>query len=179
MFFFFSELCAILANLTQVGCHGNLWFIISQKHRTKNKDGRVEGSVLIFSCENSKITTNCWTAIHRKMLDSTPTPACCKRYPTSRAKEKPQQDCRRGNIAFSIIPQTGQRLLEGTNKTLCAPGLRKKSNDPHKRLSQTPLWVFECLLWRHRSAVTCHRDRGSGCNRLGRRSISPLGGGHH
>ena len=27
------------------------------------------------------------------------------------------------------------------------------------------LWMFECLLWRHRSSVTCHRDRGSGFGR--------------
>ena len=33
------------------------------------------------------------------------------------------------------------------------------------RLSQTCLWVFECLLWRHGSAVACFGDRGSGCSR--------------
>ena len=27
---------------------------------------------------------------------------------------------------------------------------------------------FECPLWRHRSAVTCHRDRDSGCSRAGK-----------
>ena len=32
-------------------------------------------------------------------------------------------------------------------------------------LSQTCLWVFECLLRRHGSAVACSRDRGSGCSR--------------
>ena len=35
------------------------------------EDGRVEGCVLIFSCENSKITTPCWTTIDRRMLHST------------------------------------------------------------------------------------------------------------
>ena len=39
----------------------------------------------------------------------------------------------------------------------------KRSSHFHKRLNQTCLWVFECLLWRHGSAVACHRDRGSGC----------------
>ena len=34
--------------------------------------------------------------------------------------------------------------------------------------------MFEHLLWRYRSAVDCHRDRGSGCSRLGY-DISPLG----
>ena len=40
-----------------------------------------------------------------------------------------------------------------------------------QRLSQTCLWVFECLLWRHRSAVTCHGDRGSARSRLGSHSL--------
>ena len=47
-----------------------------------------------------------------------------------------------------------------------------------QRLSQTCLWVFECLLRRYGSAVACHRGRGSGCSRLGC-GISPLGGGCH
>ena len=33
-------------------------------------------------------------------------------------KEKPQQDDRRGAIAFRIKPHTCQRCSEGTNKTL-------------------------------------------------------------
>ena len=38
------------------------------------------------------------------------------------------------------LPQDwGNRLLEGTNKTLCAPGPRRKEQWPHKRLSQTCL----------------------------------------
>ena len=35
----------------------------------------------------------------------------------------------------------GNRLLEDTNKTLCAPGTRRKEQWPHKRLGQTSLWV--------------------------------------
>ena len=38
--------------------------------------------------------------------------------------------------------------------------------------------MFESVLWRYRSAVDCHRDRGSGCRRLGY-GISPLGRSHH
>ena len=37
---------------------------------------------------------------------------------------------------------------------------------PH-RLSQTWLWVLECLLWRCRSKVACPKGRGSGCCRPG------------
>ena len=40
----------------------------------------------------------------------------------SRSKEKPQQDARRGEIAFRIKPHNWQRHLEGSNKILCAPG---------------------------------------------------------
>ena len=39
-----------------------------------------------------------------------------KRCPRPRAKEKPQQDGRRGKIAFRSKPHTLQRLLEGSNK---------------------------------------------------------------
>ena len=30
-----------------------------------------------------------------------------------------------------------------------------RTQGPHKRLSQTCLWVFECLLWRNGSALAC------------------------
>ena len=42
------------------------------------------------------------------------------------------------------------RLLEGTNKTLCAPGARRKEQCPHKTLSQTCLWVSTSLQQRLR-----------------------------
>ena len=45
-----------------------------------------------------------------------------KDAPRPRAKEKPQQDGRKGEIAFRLKPHTCQRCLEGSNKTLCAPG---------------------------------------------------------
>ena len=53
------------------------------------------------------------------------------------------------------------RLLEGTNKTLCVPGARKKKPYPHKRLSQTCLWVSWSLWWRHGLTVACCRVRGT------------------
>ena len=40
-----------------------------------------------------------------------------------------------------------------------------------QRLSQTCLWVFDCLLWWHGSAVACCRGTGSGCNRPGSHSM--------
>ena len=47
-----------------------------------------------------------------------------------------------------------------------------------QRMSQTCLWVFECLLWSYGSAVACYRGRGCRCSRPGY-GISPLEGGHH
>ena len=41
--------------------------------------------------------------------------------------------------------RTGETLLEGTNKTLGAPGPRRKEQWPHKRLTQTCLWVSRSL----------------------------------
>ena len=53
------------------------------------------------------------------MLDPTK-----KIYPTFKAKERPQQDGRRGKITFRIRPHTSQRCLEDLNKTLCTAGPR-------------------------------------------------------
>ena len=48
---------------------------------------------------------------------------------------------------YRISPGLGNKLLEGTNKTVCAPGARKKEQSPHKRLSQTCLWGCKSLWW--------------------------------
>ena len=90
-----------------------------------------------------------------------------KATPHPRTKEK-QQDSRRGAITFKIKPHTCQRLLEGINKISCAPKPTEKSSDPHKRLSQTCLWVCEGLLQRQGSAVASHRDRNTGRSSAGR-----------
>ena len=47
-----------------------------------------------------------------------------------------------------------------------------RTQGPHKRLSQTSLWVFGHLLRKHGSAVACCRGGGSGCSRPERR-VSP------
>ena len=47
-----------------------------------------------------------------------------KDTPHLREKEKLQQEGRRGELAFKIKPYTCQRSLEGSNKTLWAPGPR-------------------------------------------------------
>ena len=67
-----------------------------------------------------------------------------KKSPCPRAKEKPQQDGRRGKITFRIKPHTHQRCLEGTNKTLCTPG-DPTGTEPdlplRVRVSHVEVWV--------------------------------------
>ena len=53
-----------------------------------------------------------------------------KDNPCPKAKEMLQQDGRRGEITFRIKPQMPQKCSEGTNKTLCTKGPRKRSRDP-------------------------------------------------
>ena len=50
-----------------------------------------------------------------------------KDTPHPRAKEKPQQEGRRGEIALRIKPHTHQGCSEGSNKTLCLPGDPKET----------------------------------------------------
>ena len=114
-----------------------------------------------FSWENTKIATSCKTMLEPTKKDT----------PCPRAKEKPQQDRSRHAITFQIKPHNHQRCLGRTNRTLCASGPRERSIDLHKRLSQTRLWAFECLLKRHRSVVACSRDRGSGSSSPGRQGM--------
>ena len=102
----------------------------------EGQDGRVEGCVFIFSCENSKITTHCWTTIDRRMLHPTK-----KRCPTSKGKEKPQKEGRRGEITFRLKPHIHQWCSKGSDKTMSAPGSR---DPPRQRLSQTYVWVYYC-----------------------------------
>ena len=77
------------------------------------KGGRLERCVLIFSCENTKIKTSCWTT-NRRTLEATK-----KDIPSPRTKEKLQWDCRRGIItgkSNSIPARFGAHRLE-RNKT--------------------------------------------------------------
>ena len=68
------------------------------------------------------------------------------------------------------------RLLEGTNKTLCTPGARRKGQCPHKRLSQTCLWVSRSSWQRHGWMVACCGVRSTEYNSAG---ISPFKTQYH
>ena len=65
-----------------------------------------------------------------------------KGTPHPRAKEKPQQDDRRGKIAFRIKPLTHQRCLGGPNKP-CAPGDLTET-EPDLPLN---VWVSPAAVW--------------------------------
>ena len=113
---------------------------------------RIRENRRTFSRENTKIATSCKTMLEPTKKDT----------PCPRAKERAQQDSSRNAITFKIKLHNHRRCLEHANKTLCASGPRERSIDLHKRLSQTSLWGFECLLKRLRSVVACSKDRGSG-----------------
>ena len=54
-----------------------------------------------------------------------------------------------------LTQDLGNRPLEDTNKTLCVPVPRRKEQWPHKRLTQTCLWVFRSLWQKHGSVAAC------------------------
>ena len=72
-----------------------------------------------------------------------------KDSPHPRAKEKPQQNCRRDKITFRIKPHTHQKHSEGSNKTLCTVG-EPTETEPDLTLSvcmsPAEVWVRSCLL---------------------------------
>ena len=102
--------------------------------------------------------------IDRRMLDPTKKDTSCPG-----TKNKPQKDGRKGEITFRIKSHTPQCCSEGSNK----PYAYQDPETPQRLRT-----VFECLLWRYRSAVACRRGQGSGCSRPGY-GISPLGAGCH
>ena len=63
--------------------------------------GRVEGRALTPSCDNTGITTKCWTIIDRKTLELTKNDT-----PHPKTKEKPQWDGRRPAITIKSNPIT-------------------------------------------------------------------------
>ena len=93
-----------------------------------------------------------------------------KDTPCPRAKEKPQQDGRRGKMAFRIKLLTLQRCSEGSNK----PCAHQDPETPQK-LRQNYVWVSPEEVWV--SSGLLQEARGSGCSRSVY-GISSLGGGH-
>ena len=67
----------------------------------------------------------------------------------------------------------GNRLWQGTKRTLCAPGPRRKEQWPHEGLTQTCLGVSRSLQQRHGWVVAHCRFRGIEC------STGSFEGGHY
>ena len=70
----------------------------------------------------------------------------------------------------------GNRLWEGTNRTLCAPGPRRNKQWPYKRLTQTCPWVSRSLWWRCGMVMACCMVVGTECSNA---CMGPFEGGLH
>ena len=81
-----------------------------------------------------------------------------------------------GDVITELTQDWGNRLSEGTNKTLCVPGPRRKEQWPHKGLTQTFLWVSRSLLQRYGSVVACCKVGVTECGRV---CIGPFERGWH
>ena len=77
---------------------------------------------------------------------------------------------------WTLTQNWGNRLLEGTNKALWAPGPRRKRQWPHGRLTQAYLWVSRSLWRRCGLEVACCQIGGTEC---GIACTGPFEGGHH
>ena len=90
--------------------------------------------------------------------------------------ENPQKIWLWRPVGFDYRTYTGlrNRFLEGTNKTLCTPGPRRKEQWSHKRLTQTCLWVSKSFWRRCGLVVACFRVRDTKCNSM---CLGPFEGG--
>ena len=137
---------------------------------TNNKDGRVEGCVLI-SYKNSKITTCCWTTINMRMLDSTKNDT-----PSPGQRRSPSKMVGGAKSHLESTPYPPE-TLRGLKQYL----VWTKTQRPHRDWARP---AFQCLSvswsgkgqkWPDAGAVDlgtaglCHAVCG----------ISPLGGGCH
>ena len=84
---------------------------------------------------------------------------------------------RRSPLTPSELTQDwGNRRLEGTNRTLCTPGPRRKEQWPHRRLTQTSPWMSRSLWQRCGLAVACCRVGGTEYSNAW---MGPFEGGRH
>ena len=109
--------------------------MVAWKDICSSSSGRTPKSQLTAE---QPLTEECWIAPKK----DTPHP---------RAKEKPQQDSRRGKTTIRIKPHTRQRCSEGSNK----PCMYHDPDTP-KRLSQNGNRMSPEVIW---SVVSCCRGR--------------------
>ena len=107
----------------------------------------------------NSLLNNCWqenAGFHRKDI------------PRPRAKEKPQQDGRRGKTAFRIKSHTTRDAWRAQTYLVCI-----RTQRPHRDWART---VSVRLLWRYRSAVAHYRV---GCTEWCSACMGPFEGCHH
>ena len=115
--------------------------------------GRIGGCVLIFSCENTKIATSCWTIINRRMPEPTK-----KNIPYVQRQRRSCNKMVGGvqlHLKSNLIPARDTQRAQTKPCVRHDPG--KGSSDPHKRLSQTCLWVSPA-----EAQVSSGQPRGQG-----------------
>ena len=121
--------------------HRLLWS--TQSEVLAFQDGWVEGCELIFSCEDSKTTTCCWTNIDRRVLDSPP-----KKIPYIQGQRR--SPSKMGGGAKSHLDSSPLHARDSQRAQISLVCTRTQR--PHRDWART---VFECLLWRYGSAVAC------------------------
>ena len=93
---------------------------------------------------------------------------------SGKGTENPQEIWLWRAVGFDSRTPTGlgkERLLEGTNRTMCIPGPGRKELWSRKRLSPTCLRVFGSLWCRLGSTVVCFRVRDTDCTSPGRHDM--------
>ena len=157
-------------SFTALSQHHLLGFEIAHLEFHHLQDGGVEGCLLIFT-ENTKISTSCWTVMDKQCWNP-----WRKDSPCPRAKEKPQQDSRRGAATFRVRPHTHQSRSMGTDKTWCAPGPSETNSAPTidwaRPVFERLRVLFGSMGQQWLALLAGVVLGGVAC------SISPLGGGH-
>ena len=108
--------------------------IIMSTWPTDIQDDGAEGHALIF-CENSQITTRCWTTINRRMLDPTK-----KRYPTFKGILGTYWCPKKMVGGAKLYLESNPIPVRDTRKAQTKPCAHQETP---QRLSQTCLGVFE------------------------------------
>ena len=105
--------------------------------RGRQYDGRAEKRVLIL-CENSKITTLCWTTTDKRMLDLIKK----KKIPHAKGQRRsPSKTVGREKLHLESNPLPTRDSWKAQSKS-------SAHQETPQRLSQICPWVFEYLLWR-------------------------------
>ena len=126
-------------------------------HLPVYQDDRVEGHVLIF-WKNFKTAFHCWTTINGRMLDPTK-----KKIIYIQGQRRSQNKVAEGEKSRLESNPISARDTQRTQTKPCV------HQDPDSTETEPDL-PFS-VLRSHGSAVAYHRDRGSGRNRPGRRSV--------